>query len=175
MTPGAEGSVVSGLRFYAANDEPGRDPSNYALFGTTNNGADYFLISSGAIGLPDSRNTAGIALNPLRQSVRQVMFANRTPYRSYRLDFTTIKNAAASMVQIGEVELLGVPTPVLLVESRSGDGVLTLRSLYPGRLWSTTVLRDEATEWTDEGAISGTLTLPLTPGTPNKFYRVSAP
>ncbi len=174
VTPGAGLSVINGLRFYAANDEPGRDPASYVLAGSANGGATFWPISSGAIGLADTRNAGGLALDPLRQSMRQVMFLNAQAYTSYRLSFTAIKTNTASMMQVGEVEWLGVPVPTLRLESAPGSGVITLRSSSPGRLWSANLLAGSATVWTDEGAISGTFTVPITQAA-GKFYRVSAP
>ena len=106
VTPGVGRTIVTALRLYAANDAPERDPANYVLEGS-DNGTVWTLISSNAVTLPDTRNAAGLALDPLTQSVRQVKFANTNGYSTYRWYLTRIKGSA-NLMQIGEVELLGV-------------------------------------------------------------------
>ena len=112
VAPSMGASVVSGLRIYTANDAVERDPADYALEGSTNGGANYTLISSNAIILPAARNGSG-ALTPNSQALQQVLFANAASYTSYRLTFRNVKNnATANSIQLGELELLGVQTPI---------------------------------------------------------------
>ncbi|MEO7678651.1 MAG: immunoglobulin domain-containing protein [Verrucomicrobiota bacterium] len=106
VTPGIGRTIVTGMRLYAANDAPERDPANYILEGS-DNGTTWTLISSNVITLPDTRNGGGLALDPLTQSIRQVRFANTNGYANYRWYTTRIKGSA-NLMQIGEVELLGV-------------------------------------------------------------------
>lgn len=113
-------TVVTGLKFVAANDAPERDPTSYALFGSTD-GSNYRLISQGAIPKFFERG-----------QLVSVSFANNTAYTSYRLTFPTIEDlrwenrwvrwgpfpwqgryelvaVRANGMQIAEVEFLGVP------------------------------------------------------------------
>ena len=106
VTPSIGRTIVSAMRFYAANDAPERDPANYILEGSVD-GTTYTLISSNAVTLPDGRNGGGAALDPIAQNVTQVLFPNTTSYASYRLSFTKLKGGA-SLMQIGEIEMLGV-------------------------------------------------------------------
>ena len=174
LTPRTSPSVVSGLRFYAANDEPGRDPTSFILQGS-NDGATYRLITSGILSFPTSRNASAMGLDPIRQSVLQVLFTNTQAYAAYRLSFSSVRTSSAAMVQIGEVEWLGVPMPELRFENSSTAGTITLTSVHPGRLWSTTNLVQEGTIWVDEGPINGSQPVNVLSEHPGKFFRISAP
>jgi hypothetical protein len=117
VNPSSGRTTVSAIRFYTANDATERDPANYILEGS-NDGQTFTLISSNSITLPDGRN-AGAPLDPLTQNMLQVIFPNTTPYAAYRLSFTRLK-AASSIMQIGEVEMLGV-------KDTSGFPVVTMQ------------------------------------------------
>ncbi|EEF59339.1 immunoglobulin domain-containing protein [Pedosphaera parvula] len=109
VTPSQGRSIVTSLRFYAANDTTARDPANYTLEGSVD-GSTYTLISSNVITMPDARNTVGgAALDPLNQSLVEADFANTNGYTSYKLSVYNVKNlAGANSMQVGEVEFLGV-------------------------------------------------------------------
>lgn len=109
VTPGSGRSVVSVLRIYTANDFPDRDPADYLLEGSNDGGSSFASIASGNLSLPNERNDAGSALDPLLEPMQQVSFSNKVSYTTYRLTFSHVKNpAGANSCQIGEVELLGV-------------------------------------------------------------------
>jgi Immunoglobulin I-set domain len=109
VTPASGSSRVTVLRLYTANDSPERDPADYILEGSNDGGSTYNLMASGPLALPNDRNAAGNALDPLSQPLQQVSFNNLFAYTTYRLTFPHVKNASlANSCQIGEVELLGV-------------------------------------------------------------------
>jgi hypothetical protein len=169
------GTVVTAIRFYTANDAPERDPADYKLEGS-NDGTNFALIAAGPLALPDGRNTAGAGLDPTGQNAQEVRFSNSTPYKSYRVLFTNVKNnAAANSMQIGEVELLGTvetSAAAQLSVARNSDGTLTISSPVAGTLQSTTALAGNGpgTGWTDEGTIDGSVTVPASANA--KFYRL---
>jgi hypothetical protein len=108
VTPVAGQTHVTLMRIYTANDVPARDPAAYTLEGSNDGGTTYTLITSGTLSLPDARNAAGSATDPLSQYMQQVAFSNPNSYTTYRLVFTAVKNASlANSCQIGELELLG--------------------------------------------------------------------
>ncbi|MGN6385159.1 MAG: immunoglobulin domain-containing protein [Verrucomicrobiota bacterium] len=108
VSPSQGRTIVTVLRFYTANDAPERDPIDYTFEGS-NDGTTWTLISSGPLSLPDDRNQGGAALDPVTPAIEQVTFQNTKSYVSYRVSFNHVKNdAAATAMQIGEVELLGV-------------------------------------------------------------------
>ena len=77
------GNVVTGIRFYTANDAEPRDPASYILEGSHTQSGPFTLISSGPLALPSGRNAAALPIDP----------------------------ATANSMQIGEIELLAVPEP----------------------------------------------------------------
>src|SRR5581483_7489047 len=106
ITPSVGRTVVSGLRIYTGADATGRDPSSYKLEGSTDGGANYTLISSNSITLPDNRNPLiAAAPNPLTNFVTEVRFANVNGYTTYKLSFPTQKGSG--QIQFQELELLG--------------------------------------------------------------------
>jgi hypothetical protein len=105
VTPAGGASTVRSFVITTANDVPGRDPSTWELAGTNDpvtdgdnsNGAgeNWTPIGSGALSLPDERQTAG----PV------VTFANSTPYTSYRLTFPNLKDTVTTnSMQIADAQ-----------------------------------------------------------------------
>jgi hypothetical protein len=115
-TPGAGSSLVNNLRFYCANDTPGRDPADYTLEGS-NDGTTWTRITGGTLlgtsMLPAGRNgTGATGLNPLTQFLTEVDFANSTFYTSYRVTITNVIDPFVTpLMQIAEIQLLGSFAP----------------------------------------------------------------
>ncbi|HYG24758.1 MAG TPA: hypothetical protein VEH04_18460 [Verrucomicrobiae bacterium] len=109
VQPSMGNTIVSALRFYTANDAEGRDPSSFTLEGSLD-GANFNPITSGALALPAGRNAGGSPVNPLTQNIQEVRFANAAGYSYYRLTLNTTKENG-TLMQIGEVEFLGVVNP----------------------------------------------------------------
>jgi hypothetical protein len=172
VTPAAGATLVTGLRFYTANDGVERDPTDYILEGSSD-GINYALISSNSLALPDGRNTTATApVDPTTQFLQQVLFANQAAYKSYRLTFTNVKNAAAAnSCQIGEVELLGVGAPTLTYTLDFGSIVLS--SSVPAILQASPALSGPAAVWEDIGPIDNSANIhTIEPGTTgNRFFR----
>jgi hypothetical protein len=109
VTPSIGATVVTGLRFWTANDAVVRDPASFQLEGSLN-GSSFVLIANMALALPAERNLGGVPLTG--NAFQEVSFANTELYTSYRLFFPTLKDAAAAnSMQIAEVEFLAVPEP----------------------------------------------------------------
>ena len=109
VNPSAGRTFVKAIRFYTANDAPERDPANYIIEGSNDNGTTWSLIASNSLSLPDGRNTqAGTTpIDPTTQFNRQVrIYNNNVSYGAYRVYFTVLKQNV-NLMQIGEVELLG--------------------------------------------------------------------
>jgi hypothetical protein len=110
VTPNVGATLVTGMRFFTANDTTGRDPSSYKLEGSINGGASYTLIASNSMTLPDGRNTGGVP-DPIAAFVKEVSFPNTNGYTTYRVTFNHLKGGDAfGSFQLGEIELLGVTT-----------------------------------------------------------------
>lgn len=128
VTPSRGLSTVRGIRLYSANDAPERDPASFLLEGAASPNGPFTVIYGSNITLPgggENRNPGGQPLNPDTQDFAAVLFANSTPYATYRVTFPTLRDgSAANAMQIGEVELLGtiVPEPTTL-------GLLSLGAL----------------------------------------------
>ena len=103
VTPLMGSTVLDGMRFASANDNPARDPMTYTLEGTNGNPASaaWTLIDSGATGLTTARNTLQDATT----------FVNTDAYTSYRLLFPTVRGTGQNSMQIGEVQFLGILDP----------------------------------------------------------------
>jgi hypothetical protein len=113
VNPALGSTVASAIRFYTANDVEGRDPADYILEGSNDGGQTWTLITSSSLALPAARNAAALALNPLTQNLQEVHFNNSANYLSYRLTVNNVKdNAGVHAMQIGEIEILGLPAPV---------------------------------------------------------------
>ena len=172
VTPGVGATLVNGLRVYTANDAPERDPSDYKLEGSTDGGSTYTLIASNSLALPDDRNTTGGAPDPLLQFVQEVRFPNVLGYSTYRLTFSHYKGGAGqASMQLGEIELLGVPTNILsavvppLAKAYLGTA-LNISAIANGSPIPTTRWQKQIagvfTDLTDGGTISGSQTTVLT-------------
>lgn len=178
VTPSVGATVVTGLRVYTANDTTGRDPSDYKLEGSTDNGATYTLIASNSLALPgdvngnDSRNSAGTP-NPLTSFVVEKDFPNSNGYTSYRLTFSHLKGGDGfGSFQIAEFELLGVTTNLPLVvnvpsSAKAYQGTaLFINATVTGNPAPTSRWQKQAgasfTDLHDGGTISGSQTATLT-------------
>jgi len=98
-------SIAKGIRLTTAGDAPGRDPTSFEVWGTTNAitsldnstglAENWTLVGSGAISLPDTRDTVGDL----------VTFSNSSQFRNYKVIFPTVKGS--TLFQIAEIELFG--------------------------------------------------------------------
>lgn len=184
VTPAVGGTIVSVLRFYTANDATERDPADYLLEGSRDGGATYTTIASGTLTLPDGRNAAALALNPFTLPMLEVRITNTSGYTKYRVSSATTK-AATSMMQIGEVELLGVVDPnsvptvlVAPVNTSANEGAkatFSVTAIGPGTLgyrWYDVTAGDPGT--VIPGQNTATLTLTGVTATMNgNTYRVA--
>ncbi len=100
-------TIASVMRLYSADDTVGGDPANYTLEGSRDS-ANWTLIASNLVALPDVRNAGANPLNAVTQAVVQVRFSNTNSYTSYRWSVAQVKDPNSDRMQIGEVELLGV-------------------------------------------------------------------
>ena len=93
------GAVVTGLALISANDAPDRDPANFILSGSNDDGATFTEIASGDV--PEF----------LERFERQtVSFENDVAYTTYELIFPTTVGPSGCCMQIAEIELLaGAP------------------------------------------------------------------
>lgn len=177
ITPNAGATLVSGIRFYTANDSTGRDPADYKLEGSVNGGATYTLIASNSLVLPNGRNnfagTTPVPPDPLVDVVKELSFPNTNGYISYRLTFSHLKGGDTSgSFQLGEFELLGVTTnlPVLVTvpptaKAFNGNPVSIAASVSgtptPNSRWQKQV-GPNFVNLADGGTISGSQTPTLT-------------
>lgn len=167
VTPSSGSSLVTGLRVYTANDAPERDPADFLLEGSNDDGVTFTFIAQGTLHLPDDRNAPGQALDPIGLFNQEVGFGNSTYYTSYRLMFSTLKNnLAANSVQMGEIELLG-----------DSPNTFTMTVVAPNQIkleWSQGYLQ-EATSllgpWTTDYGVTSPVVVTMVGAW--KFYRVA--
>ena len=120
VTPASGATVVTKLTFVSANDESSRDPITYKLEGSRDGGGSYTtIVNSANTNVSTSRFT----------SSESAEFSNQEWYSSYRLTFPQLRSANA-MMQIGEVELLGVPFQRVVYTIGSSSPVLIHNLLF---------------------------------------------
>jgi len=104
VTPMLGATVVTGLTLTTANDVPTRDPITFELYGSNASiDGPYELIAAG-----DVVDFAGATDWP-RYTINEtpIEFENTVAYQHYQVLFPTLRDAAQSLMQIAEVELLG--------------------------------------------------------------------
>ena len=89
------GGVVTGLALTSANDAPDRDPANFILSGSNDDGATFTEIASGDV--PEFVE---------RFERQTVSFDNDVAYTMYELIFPTTVGPSGCCMQIAEIELL---------------------------------------------------------------------
>ena len=99
LTITTSGGVVTGLALTSANDAPDRDPANFILSGSNDDGATFTEIASGDV--PEFVE---------RFERQTVSFDNDIAYTTYELIFPTTVGPSDCCMQIAEIELL-VGTP----------------------------------------------------------------
>ena len=91
--------MVTGLGLTSANDAPDRDPANFILSGSNDDGATFTEIASGDV--PEFVE---------RFERQTVSFDNDVAYTTYELIFPTTVGPSGCCMQIAEIALL-VGTP----------------------------------------------------------------
>ena len=157
VTPASGATIVTKLTFVSANDESGRDPITYKLEGSRDGGGSYTtIVNSANTNVSTSRFT----------SSESAEFSNQEWYSSYRLTFPQLRSAGA-MMQIGEVELLGVPfqrvvytigssSPVLIHNLLSVTDVDNSDQIQSATVnISTNFNANDVLTWTNQSGITG--------------------
>ena len=123
VTPLDGPSVVTGLALTTANDDYGRDPIAFELYGSNESiDGPYELIASG-----DVVDFAQADVWPrFTKNATPITFDNVKAYAHYQVLFTAVRDVtAANSMQIAEVELLGIPVadadPSIILVSGNHD------------------------------------------------------
>ena len=124
LTITTAGGVVTGLALTSANDAPDRDPANFMLSGSNDDGVTFTKIASG--------NVPKFLERFDRQTVS---FHNDVAYTKYKLIFPTTVGPSSCCMQIAEAEFLGISGP-----SSSGLEDLILTNIETGMFGRTAVL-----------------------------------
>jgi len=108
VAPLVGSSVVTGLTFTSANDDYGRDPTSFELYGSNASiDGPYTLIASGGI-VDFSQATVWPRYT---KTTTPIEFANTVAYRYYQILFPTLRANNDGLMQIAEVEFLGTVAP----------------------------------------------------------------
>jgi hypothetical protein len=110
ISPYAGPTIVTGITFTTANDDYGRDPIKYELYGANGNDP-WTLIAAGDIvdfNQPD-------VWPRFTKNATPITFENSTAYEHYQLLFPAVRNPdPATLMQIGEIELIGGTTSQII-------------------------------------------------------------
>ena len=123
VTPAAGSSIINGITITSANDSPERDPASYLIEGS-NDGVVFTKVASGDIAAFSARFTT-----------QTFTFVNTAVYKTYRVTFPKVANAAtANSMQVADVGLLGtafggVAAPTIAVGL---DGKITFTGTLHG-------------------------------------------
>lgn len=126
-------TLISSMELWVANDTVARDPASYALYGTneaiSGGGpfplSDFTLISSGALALPDGRNTVTGT-----SGLSEVVNINAAEaFTAYMVVFPTVKDNTTNSMQLSEIQFDGtvVPEPSSSLLLALGGWALLLR------------------------------------------------
>ncbi|HRS13386.1 MAG TPA: hypothetical protein P5242_20135, partial [Sedimentisphaerales bacterium] len=104
VAPLVGSTIVTGLTFTSANDDYGRDPTSFELYGSNASiDGPYTLIASGSI-VDFSQATVWPRYT---KTTTPIEFANTVAYRYYQILFPTLRANSDGNMQIAEVEFLG--------------------------------------------------------------------
>ncbi|RYD30077.1 MAG: hypothetical protein EOP87_17220, partial [Verrucomicrobiaceae bacterium] len=126
VTPARGATVANSIKLWAADDDSGRDPAFYQVFGTdkaitgiTFDSEDFTLVSQGMVSLPTLRSTPGqTPLDETRSWMKS--FENTRAFTSYLVVFPAVRGATTTLMQVGEVQLGSASGPIFA----PGDSVL---------------------------------------------------
>lgn len=136
-----EGVAVNVLAITSANDAPERDPENFTLLGSNDDGATWVVIGDWLGETFDERFE------------RKLFSAENTlAYATYRLNIS--KNRGDSnLMQIAEIELIGPKLPSLQ-HSHSADATYEGRArISDGEAEAMAFDNDANTKWLDNGGV----------------------
>ncbi len=125
VEPAVGPTIVTGLTLTTANDDYGRDPITYELSGSNESiDGPYNVIASG-----DIVDFAQEELWPrYTMNATPITFDNKVAYKYYQIVFPTLRDPASPLMQIAEIELLGVPAPIAHWKFDDGAGTVAADS-----------------------------------------------
>jgi len=121
VEPAIGPTIVTGLTLTTANDAIERDPASFELSGSNDSiDGPYELIAAG-----DVADFADVTAWPrFTMNATAISFENTVAYKYYQVMFPTVRDAAsANSMQIAEVELLGVASPLVGHWKLDGDAL----------------------------------------------------
>ncbi|MFM7628371.1 MAG: IPT/TIG domain-containing protein, partial [Algoriphagus sp.] len=157
VTPATGATIITKLTFTSANDDSGRDPLTFTLEGSRDGGGSYATIIAAA-------NT-NLSTTRFAQS-ESAEITNQEWYSTYRLTFPQLRSGP--LMQIGEVELLGVPyqrvvytlgvsAPVIVHNLLPVTDVDTNDQIQSATVSITTNFnQNDVLTWTNQAGITGT-------------------
>jgi hypothetical protein len=114
VTPAVGATIVTGLTFTTANDSPGRDPVTFELSGSNDsiNGPWTLIAAGDIVDFAKATEWPRFTMN-----ATAISFENTAAYQHYQIVFPALRNPVTDpMMQIAEIELLGVPAVVVFAD-----------------------------------------------------------
>ncbi|MEN6428797.1 MAG: LamG-like jellyroll fold domain-containing protein [Phycisphaerales bacterium] len=117
VTPAVGPTIVTGLALTTANDDYGRDPIKYEVYGSNDSiDGPWTLIADGNV-----VDFSQAALWPrFTTNATAISFTNTVAYEHYQVLFTAVRDlSVATCMQIAEIELLGTLAPLFFEDFES--------------------------------------------------------
>jgi hypothetical protein len=119
VTPVIGSTILKGITLTAANDAADRDPKNYTIEGSNDDGATFVTIATG-----------DVDPFPNRFDKHVYFFSNKGVFKTYRVTFPNTQGPSTCCMQISEVELLGFLGPADVTQP--GDTIVASSNNSPG-------------------------------------------
>jgi len=136
VTPAVGPTIVTGLTLTTANDDYGRDPVKFEVYGSNDSiDGPWTLIAAG-----DVVDFAQTALWPrFTMNATAISFENAVAYEHYQVLFPALRDpASGTLMQIAEVELLGTLAPLFFEDFESYEAGTDLHGQGGWKGWQNT-------------------------------------
>jgi len=134
VTPSIGSTILKGITLTAANDAADRDPKNFVVEGSNDDGTTFVTIATGDVNP-----------FPARFDKQVFFFSNKGVFKTYRVTFPQTQGPSTCCMQISEVELLGFLGPADVTQP--GDPIVASSNNSPGSEGVANVIDNQPTKY----------------------------